>query len=123
MGNKPPFTSVLLHSLVDHLGISKCPSSLIGNWEIGWSFQDFESWNIQCGQKNTRQLRTPEWKQPKHAGRWLARLFFYSKIFTIKFIFMLVFSLLYELSIKMVAMATRTDTKIKYKAVPMATNA
>jgi len=36
---------------------------------------------------------------------------------------MLVFSLLYELSIKMVAMATRTDTKIKYKAVPMATNA
>ena len=106
MGNKPPFTSVLLHSLVDHLGISKCPSSLLGNWEIGWNFQDFESWNIQCRQKNTRQ--------PKHAGRWLARLSFYSKIFTIKFIFMLVFSLLFELSIKMVAIATRTDTKIKY---------
>ena len=47
--------------------------------------------------------------------------FFYSKIFTIKFIFMLVFSLFYELSIKMVAMATRPDSKTKYKAVPMAT--
>lgn len=36
---------------------------------------------------------------------------------------MLVFSLFYELSIKMVAMATRTDSKTKYKAVSMATNA
>ena len=53
---------------------------------------------------------------------WLAFSFLF-KIFTIKFIFMLVFSLFYELSIKMIAMATRTDSKTKYKAVSMATNA
>ena len=49
--------------------------------------------------------------------------FFLFKIFTIKFIFMLVFSLFHELSIKMVAMATRTDFKVKYYVVPMATAA
>ena len=76
IGNEPSFTTVLLHSLVDHLGISLVSIEPFGNREIGWNFQEFESWNIQWGQKNTTLLRTPEWKQPKDAGRWLARLFF-----------------------------------------------
>ena len=75
-----------------------------GIWEIGWNFQGFESWNIQWGQKNTRQLRLQEWKQPKQARRWLARFFFIQKMFTLNLLTHYLF--LCELTITTVAMTT-----------------
>ena len=73
-------------------------------WEIGSNFQGFESWNIRWGQNNTRQLRLPEWTQPKQARRWLARFYFIQKIFTLNLLTHYLF--LCEWTIATVAMTT-----------------
>ena len=99
-GNEPSSTSVLVRPLVDRQGIFVSTHSL-WDWEIGWNFQDFESWNIQWGQKNTTQLRTPEWKKPRH--REMVGFFCFISLFANKVILTIFLCHLYY---KIVAMTT-----------------